>query len=339
MYYCNSSQIINNYINNNTHDGVYIDRSNGNIYSNNTVYNNQDKGVSLIKAQKNTFYNISFVGNSANALDYSTNTWERNYWDDYTGKDKNGDGFGDTPYNIPGGQSMDRYPLMSPRINVPPKKPNQPSGPTPGDINIEYTYSTNVTDPNNNQVYYKWDWNDGNVSGWLGPYDSGALHSVSHKWQKGVYKVRVKAMDIRGLESVWSDPLIVEIDKKPVKPNRPSGEVTNGKVGQKYTYSTNTTDPDGDQIYYNWSWGDGNTSGWFGPYNSGATCEANHTWIIKGNYNIMVKAKNVYGESDWSDPLPITMPYTIKPPFQQFLDWLFQRFPNAFPLLRHLLGY
>jgi len=53
-----------------------------------------------------------------------------------------------------------------------------------------------------------------------------------------------------------------------------------------------------------------------------------------------VKAKNIGGaESNWSDPLPITMPKN-KPFFYNFplLNWLVERFPNAFPALRHLLG-
>ena len=42
--------------------------------------------------------------------------------------------------------------------------------------------------------------------------------------------------------------------------------------------------------------------------------------------------------SYWSDSLPVTMPYSY-PPMHQFLEWLFQHFPNAFPILRHVLGY
>ena len=98
----------------------------------------------------------------------------------------------------------------------------------------------------------------------------------------------------------------------PNKPDRPSGQ-TRGKLGTKYTYTTSTIDPDNDQIWYNFSWGDGTYSGWVGPYTSGQTGSASHTWY-KGdewmeNYEIKVKAKDENElESDWSEPLPIVMP-------------------------------
>jgi hypothetical protein len=124
----------------------------------------------------------------------------------------------------------------------------------------------------------------------------------------------------------------------PDKPETPSGRAK-GKVAKEYSCTTSTTDPDGDQVYYRWNWGDGSTSEWFGSYNSGSTCESKHIWSEKGKFNITVEAKDIYGkESSGSDPLPITMPYSYNP-ISQFLELLFQRFPHAFPILRHLFGY
>jgi len=94
----------------------------------------------------------------------------------------------------------------------------------------------------------------------------------------------------------------------PNKPARPSGQ-TSGKPGIQYLYTTTTTDPDGDQIFYMWDWGDGNFSDWLGPFNSGASASATYSWASQGQYSIKVKAKDTYGdESDWSDPLSVTMP-------------------------------
>ena len=128
----------------------------------------------------------------------------------------------------------------------------------------------------------------------------------------------------------------------PGQPNKPSGNAS-GKIKTLYTYTTSTTDPNGDQVYYNWSWGDGNYSGWLGPFGSGASTSASHQWTAKGSYSIKVKAKDVFGaESNWSDPLPVTMPqnnvFTPPMPLVHFFEWLCARFPHAFTILRHLLG-
>lgn len=94
----------------------------------------------------------------------------------------------------------------------------------------------------------------------------------------------------------------------PEKPDRPSGP-SSGKTGTEYTFTAVTTDPEGDQIYYLFEWGDGTNSGWKGPFDSGQTANATHIWTRRGNYNIKVKAKDVNGaESHWSDPLPVNMP-------------------------------
>ena len=51
------------------------------------------------------------------------------------------------------------------------------------------------------------------------------------------------------------------------------------------------------------------------------------------------KAVDIYGvESDWRTP-SVTIPYIYNLPFMQFLMKIFEWFPNAFPILQHLLGY
>ncbi|MBN1861610.1 MAG: right-handed parallel beta-helix repeat-containing protein, partial [Candidatus Thermoplasmatota archaeon] len=68
------------------------------------------------KIHHNNF--ISYTGDLAydsfNNIWYDPFTQEGNYWSDYTGEDNDGDGIGDTPYNISGGSNQDLYPLMHP---------------------------------------------------------------------------------------------------------------------------------------------------------------------------------------------------------------------------------
>ena len=98
--------------------------------------------------------------------------------------------------------------------NQPPSKPDKPSGPTSGRINVEYTYTVVTTDPEGDKIYYLIDWGDGTDSGWLGPYNSGETIEVKHKWTtKGSYQIKVKARDVFGAQSEWSDPLPITMPK------------------------------------------------------------------------------------------------------------------------------
>jgi hypothetical protein len=63
-------------------------------------------------------------------------------------------------------------------------------------------------------LFYQWDFGDGSVSDWLGPFGSDELCSVSHRWSSsGRYLVRVRAKDNFEDESVWSESLAVEISE------------------------------------------------------------------------------------------------------------------------------
>jgi len=100
----------------------------------------------------------------------------------------------------------------------------------------------------------------------------------------------------------------LQLNGPPAIPDRPSGP-SSGKPGVEYLFTTSTIDPDGDDVFYMWRWGDGNYSDWLGPFDSGATASATHIWSEEGNYQVRVKAKDIHGvETDWSESLPISMP-------------------------------
>jgi len=128
---------------------------------------------------------------------------------------------------------------------------------------------------------------------------------------------------------------ILNTNAAPEKPGRPDGP-GQGKPGSVYLFTTVTTDVDGDQIFYNFSWGDDTYSGWVGPFESGETGTASHSWDEKGDYEIKVKAKDVFGdESDWSEPFSISMPRD-RTFFFTLLEILEQFFPQLFSFLRGL---
>jgi hypothetical protein len=143
-----------------------------------------------------------------------------------------------------------------------------------------------------------------------------------------------------GDENLAGSAYVFTKENQPPNPPTITGPAS-GKKGQPYNYTFNTTDPNGDNVYYFIDWGDNTSSGWIGPYSSGHEITQSHTWS-KGTYTIKAKAKDMYGsESSWAT-LTVTMPNDlayIPFPFLQILEKLMERFPHAFPILRELLGY
>ncbi|MCX6664131.1 MAG: C25 family cysteine peptidase, partial [Euryarchaeota archaeon] len=165
-------------------------------------------------------------------------------------------------------------------------------------------------------------------------------------WSKALNRYIKSSMDDVDYKTVeewqaFGDPTLAigEKSNPPAKPATPNGPASGG-AGTEYTYTSSTTDPDGDKVSYMFDWGDGTFSGWVGPINSGVVASAKKTWSVKGTYQVKVVAKDTHGIlSVWSDSLPITMPRSYEMPFLHLLERLFEQFPHMFPVLRHLLGY
>ncbi|MCK5031350.1 MAG: PKD domain-containing protein, partial [Thermoplasmatales archaeon] len=196
--------------------------------------------------------------------------------------------------------------------NNPPNKPTTPSGPTTGNVGESLHYESYISDPDGDGMEVYFDWGDGTYTGWVGILTNGTVGNYKTWTTADTYQVRVKTRDTPHLEeSPWSDSLSVIIgnggNTQPNKPETPDGP-TSGKTGTSYSYSSSTTDPDGDQVWYKWDWGD-EVSNWDGPYNSGDLVTQSHIWSNQGTYAVKVKAKDTSDvESVWSDPLPISMP-------------------------------
>jgi WD40 repeat protein len=137
-----------------------------------------------------------------------------------------------------------------------------------------------------------------------------------------------------GYVVVANSPILPE-NRPPGKPDINGPDM--GVPGTEYIYILSAEDPDNDELFYYVDWDDGTYDDWFGPFASGTDAIASHIWNEKGEYTIKVKAKDTFGhESDWAT-LPVTMPRNrllTSPFFMRLLE----RFPNAFPILRHLMG-
>ena len=128
----------------------------------------------------------------------------------------------------------------------------------------------------------------------------------------------------------------------PVESNSPPGIPTitgtiNGTVREEYWYTFTSVDPDNNPVTCTIDWGDGSDMQ-EKDFASGEAGWASHIYTARGSYTIKAKAMDTLGaESDWGS-LTVTMPCSYNRPVFQFWERLLERFPNAFPLLRHLRG-
>jgi hypothetical protein len=111
---------------------------------------------------------------------------------------------------------------------------------------------------------------------------------------------------------------LAELAEAGLLSNPPSTPVINGPdsgvINELYTYTAVSTEPDGEDVYYFFDWGDGTNSGWLGPYNPGISASAQKSWANAGNYQVRAKARDInLVSSGWSTPITVSI-LTDRPP-------------------------
>jgi len=163
-------------------------------------------------------------------------------------------------------------------------------------------------------------------------YDSKYFCNYNYGWDHWAEYLDLYTFNLFGDPSLEIEGIITEN----LPPDKPTISGPNkGSPGKEYTYSIIASDPDDDILYVQWEWGDGTTSDWLGPFSSGAEVWNSHIWNDTGTVIISVTVEDEHGLSVTAyKEVMIPKSRTIN----TFLQWIIERFPNAFPILRYILN-
>ncbi|MEM4258382.1 MAG: hypothetical protein QXL17_04430 [Candidatus Thermoplasmatota archaeon] len=174
-------------------------------------------------------------------------------------------------------------------------------------------YSSTFIHPQKHHLWYLWSFGSDHIE--IGPVASGKLAQMIYTWQTGgIYSVTLQVRD-NSFYSSLSEPLSVLVNDPPTTPEKPNGP-TQGIVGQIYTYSTKSNDPNGDAVAYQWDWGN-QIGDWTSEIASGQVIQTTNLWPTEGIYSVHVRSKDHYGAiSEWS-PVQIVYVTNSNPPVQK----------------------
>lgn len=293
---CKRNKIVNNDIKFNNRYGVFF----GKTSNNNIVYHN-----SFI--QNIDYYNPKQAWDkNRNNKWYNATIYEGNYWSDYEGKDENGDGIGDSPKSIKGGNS-DKYPLMEPyteEVNNAPLKPTDPSPINFAlDVNLDPTLAVNVSDPEGDLMTVSfYDESDDSLIQKVDDVEDGSRVKVN--WtglqEKTNYDwyVIVNDGETTTKSDVWGFTTKEKIDNTP--PTAEAGEDLTVNVSEEFTLdASGSSDNEGIESY-KWNLDNGETK-------TGE--EISYIYEESGTYTVELNVTDEAGNTD-TDTAQITVEST-----------------------------
>ncbi|MEM3342641.1 MAG: PKD domain-containing protein [Thermoplasmata archaeon] len=277
----NYNIVSNNNASGNYH-GIRVYSSDNNTITYNHVFNNSNYGINITAGSINNLlhHNNLISNNNGGCQAYdsvSGNKWylsspqEGNYWSNW-----NGQNWGTaSAYPLAGGAgASDWYPLFSQvQINRPPVA-NFTADITNGTAPLAVSFTSTSYDPDGIIVSYFWNFGDGN---------SSTLQKPNHTFTTpGNYTVKLTVIDNNGANSTAN--LTVRVLALPLASF--TTNTTTGAAPLAVRFTSNSTDPDGSIVSYQWYFGDGNTSTVQNP---------THTYLTPGNYPVSLTVEDQSG--------------------------------------------
>ncbi|MFX1254404.1 MAG: nitrous oxide reductase family maturation protein NosD [Promethearchaeota archaeon] len=121
-YIASHNTFTNNILVENSRLGIYLSQGINNTFSENIIYNHPSYGIYLLDADNSFIFYNDLIGNGhyfslgiSQAYDGGfENTFDYNFWAEWTTPDTDKDGIVDSPYKIAGRANTDSHPLVTP---------------------------------------------------------------------------------------------------------------------------------------------------------------------------------------------------------------------------------
>jgi hypothetical protein len=173
--------------------------------------------------------------------------------------------------------------------NHPPEKPIKPNGSKIIKQNDLYEFITSTFDVDEDEIRYRYDWGDNNLSDWSDFKSSNESISMFHFWKDvSNFSVKVIAQDKHGANSSWSSFHNITVIKNELLEQTPVVDIiSNVSVNETVIFNASSRNgSESDIVNYSWDLGD-NKSGY------GINLE--HIYRNPGTYNVTLELTDING--------------------------------------------